>query len=163
MCIRDSRITLTAMHGVGAALTTRVLAEAGFPDVRLVAEQAEPDPDFSTVPFPNPEEPGALDLAMERAREEGSDVIIAVDPDADRCAVAVPDPGSARGWRQLTGDETGSLLGDYLAERAPQGAVLANSIVSSRLLERIAGAHGLDYSPALTGFCLLYTSPSPRD
>ncbi|ERH28083.1 phospho-sugar mutase [Schaalia sp. HMT-877] len=146
------RITLTAMHGVGAALTTRVLAEAGFSDVRLVAEQAEPDPDFSTVPFPNPEEPGALDLAMERASEEGSDVIIAVDPDADRCAVAVPDPGSARGWRQLTGDETGSLLGDYLAGRAPRGAVLANSIVSSRMLERIAAAHGLDYSPALTGF-----------
>lgn len=155
----DLKITLTAMHGVGGALTERVLKEAGFTQVSLVAEQAAPDPDFPTVSFPNPEEPGALDLAMAHAREHGSDLIIAVDPDADRCALAIPDEESASGWRQLTGDETGSILGEFLAERAPKGGVFANSIVSSRQLERIAVAHGLDYRHTLTGFKWIARTP----
>lgn len=155
----DLKITLTAMHGVGGALTERVLKEAGFTQVSLVAEQAAPDPDFPTVSFPNPEEPGALDLAMAHAREHGSDLIIAVDPDADRCALAIPDEESASGWRQLAGDETGSILGEFLAERAPKGGVFANSIVSSRQLERIAAAHGLDYRHTLTGFKWIARTP----
>lgn len=145
-------ITLTAMHGVGAALTQQVLNEAGFTNVSLVAQQADPDPDFPTVSFPNPEEPGALDLAIAHAREHESDLIIAVDPDADRCALAVPDETSSTGWRQLSGDETGSLLGEFLAAKAPEDAVYANSIVSSRLLGKIAQGHGLRYQHTLTGF-----------
>lgn len=148
----DLAITLTAMHGVGAALTQQVLNEAGFTNVSLVAEQVEPDPDFPTVSFPNPEEPGALDLAIAHARAHASDLIIAVDPDADRCALAVPDEASSNGWRQLSGDETGSLLGEFLAGSAPEDAVFANSIVSSRLLGKIAQGHGLKYQHTLTGF-----------
>ena len=140
------------MHGVGAALTKKVLEEAGFTNVTLVAEQADPDPDFPTVSFPNPEEPGALDLAIAHAAVHGSDLIIAVDPDADRCALAVPDSESATGWRQLSGDEIGSLLGEFRAQSAPSDAVFANSIVSSRLLGRIAEGHGLKYQHTLTGF-----------
>lgn len=148
----DLGITLTGMHGVGAALTKKVLEEAGFTNVTLVAEQADPDPDFPTVSFPNPEEPGALDLAIAHAAAHGSDLIIAVDPDADRCALAVPDSESATGWRQLSGDEIGSLLGEFRAQSAPSDAVFANSIVSSRLLGKIAEGHGLKYQHTLTGF-----------
>lgn len=148
----DLGITLTGMHGVGAALTKKVLEEAGFTNVTLVAEQADPDPDFPTVSFPNPEEPGALDLAIANAAEHGSDLIIAVDPDADRCALAVPDSESATGWRQLSGDEIGSLLGEFRAQSAPSDAVFANSIVSSRLLGKIAEGRGLKYQHTLTGF-----------
>ncbi len=155
----DLKITLTAMHGVGAALTKRVLEAAGFGQVELVAEQAEPDPDFPTVSFPNPEEKGALDLAMAHARKQGADLIIAVDPDADRCAIAIPDASAESGWRQLSGDETGSILGEYATQRAPKGAVLANSIVSSRLLEKIAHAHGLEYRHTLTGFKWIARTP----
>lgn len=156
------KITLTAMHGVGGALTKRVLSEAGFTQVQLVAQQAEPDPDFPTVSFPNPEEPGALDLAMEEAQRNASDLIIAVDPDADRCALAIPDPGAEKGWRQLSGDEIGSLLGEYIAQSAPAGSVFANSIVSSRLLERIANEHGLGYQHTLTGFKWIARTPGIR-
>lgn len=154
----DLRIVLTAMHGVGAAITSRVLAEAGFTNVALVAAQADPDPDFPTVPFPNPEEAGALDMAMEQAREQGADLIIAVDPDADRCALAVPDPSSETGWSPLSGDQTGSLLGEFLAARGLTGS-LANSIVSSRLLSRIARAHGLEHHTTLTGFKWIARAP----
>ena len=154
----DLRIVLTAMHGVGAAITSRVLAEAGFSNVSLVAAQADPDPDFPTVPFPNPEEAGALDMAMEQAREQGADLIIAVDPDADRCALAVPDPSSETGWSPLSGDQTGSLLGEFLAARGLTGS-LANSIVSSRLLSRIARAHGLEHHTTLTGFKWIARAP----
>ena len=154
----DLRIVLTAMHGVGAAITSRVLAEAGFSNVSLVAAQADPDPDFPTVPFPNPEEAGALDMAIEQAREEGADLIIAVDPDADRCALAVPDPASETGWSPLSGDQTGSLLGEFLAARGLTGS-LANSIVSSRLLSRIARAHGLEHHTTLTGFKWIARAP----
>ncbi len=144
------RIVLTPMHGVGAQVATRVLAEAGFTDVTVVPEQAEPDPDFPTVPFPNPEEPGALDLALTLARETGADLVVALDPDADRCALAVVDPHTGD-WRALHGDETGSLLGADVAAGATEGT-LAASIVSSRLLSRIAEAHGLRFAPTLTGF-----------
>lgn len=156
----DLGITLTGMHGVGAALTKKVLEEAGFTNVSLVAEQADPDPDFPTVSFPNPEEPGALDLAIAHAAAHGSDLIIAVDPDADRCALAVPDNESAIGWRQLSGDEIGSLLGEFRAQSAPSDAVFANSIVSSRLLGKIAEGHGLKYQHTLTGFKWIARVPS---
>ena len=154
----DLRIVLTAMHGVGASMTARVLAEAGFANVSLVAAQAEPDPDFPTVPFPNPEEAGALDMAIEQARAEGADLIIAVDPDADRCALAVPDPGAEAGWSPLSGDQIGCLLGEFLAARGLEGS-LANSIVSSRLLTRIAEAHGLVHHTTLTGFKWIARAP----
>jgi len=154
----DLRIVLTAMHGVGASMTARVLAEAGFANVSLVAAQAEPDPDFPTVPFPNPEEAGALDMAIEQARAEGADLIIAVDPDADRCALAVPDPGAEAGWSPLSGDQIGCLLGEFLAARGLEGS-LANSIVSSRLLARIAEAHGLVHHTTLTGFKWIARAP----
>ena len=154
----DLRIVLTAMHGVGAAITSHVLSEAGFSHVSLVAAQADPDPDFPTVPFPNPEEAGALDMAIEQAREQGADLIIAVDPDADRCALAVPDPTSETGWSPLSGDQIGSLLGEFLASRGLTGS-LANSIVSSRLLARIAQAHGLEHHTTLTGFKWIARAP----
>ena len=108
-----------------------------------VAEQAEPDPDFPTVAFPNPEEPGAMDLAFATARASaGPDLVVANDPDADRCAVAVPDP-AARGWRMLRGDEVGALLADHLVgDAGAEPARFAGSIVSSSLLGRIAAARG---------------------
>src|SRR5690606_33086703 len=103
------RIVLTPLHGVGGETALEALRRAGFTDVHLVPEQAEPDPDFPTVAFPNPEEPGALDLAVDLARRVEADLIIANDPDADRCSVAVPDHDALGGWRQLTGDEVGAL------------------------------------------------------
>lgn len=148
------RIVLTAMHGVGGDLCRQALQRAGFDDVVVVPEQFEPDPDFPTVSFPNPEEPGALDLSFALAREVGADLIIANDPDADRCAAAIADPQVEGGWRQLTGDEVGALLGEQAAELAAFAGtgVLANSIVSSRLLRRIAQSHGLGHRQTLTGF-----------
>lgn len=153
----DVRIALTAMHGVGAALGSTVLTRAGF-DVSLVPEQAEPDPNFPTVAFPNPEEPGALDAAKKHATEVNADVIIAYDPDADRCAVAIPDTTAHHGWRQLTGDETGAVLGEYLASHGRTGA-MASSIVSGRLLGRIAEYHGLQHCTTLTGFKWIARTP----
>lgn len=144
------RIVVTPMHGVGGAVASRVLAEAGFTDVTLVPQQAEPDPDFPTVAFPNPEEPGALDLALALARETRADLVLALDPDADRCSVAVVDP-HAGDWRQLHGDEVGALLGADAAATAQEGT-LAASIVSSRLLSRIAASSGLGFASTLTGF-----------
>lgn len=148
------RIVLTSMHGVGGATMLEALHRRGFTDVHLVTEQHEPDPDFPTVRFPNPEEPGALDLSFELAQRVNADIILANDPDADRCSAAVPDASAPNGWRQLTGDEVGSLLGEQTAHRyeGNADAVLANSIVSSRLLARIAAAHGLTHRNTLTGF-----------
>ncbi|MCQ6269842.1 phospho-sugar mutase [Pseudarthrobacter sp. R1] len=158
---RDLRIVLTPMHGVGGETAKAVLKAAGFTDVTLVAEQAEPDPDFPTVSFPNPEEPGALDLALETAERLAADIVIANDPDADRAAVAAKDPDTGA-WRMLRGDEVGALLGAHIAARlaAADGVeggrdshgVFANSIVSSRLLARIAAAAGYAHEETLTGF-----------
>ena len=155
------RVVTTAMHGVGGPTLTRALVAAGVTDLHTVAAQSEPDPAFPTVVFPNPEEPGAMDLAFELAREVEADLIIAVDPDADRCAVAIPDAGVEGGWRRLSGDETGALLGDQsgaavaaagLASTGQDGPLLACSIVSSRHLAAIARAHGLRHRATLTGF-----------
>ncbi|WP_428952678.1 phospho-sugar mutase [Streptomyces sp. cg35] len=150
---RSARAVYTAMHGVGKDTLLAAFARAGFPEPVLVPEQAEPDPDFPTVAFPNPEEPGAMDLsfATARAQSEAPDLIIANDPDADRCAVAVPDGSSAGGWRMLRGDEVGALLAAHLVARGVSG-VLAESIVSSSLLGRIARSAGLPYEETLTGF-----------
>ncbi|MFJ8769622.1 phospho-sugar mutase [Streptomyces clavifer] len=148
---RTARTVYTAMHGVGTSVLTAAFARAGFPEPVLVAEQADPDPAFPTVAFPNPEEPGAMDLAFATARRAAPDLVIANDPDADRCAVAVPDPSAAAGWRMLRGDEVGALLAAHLVSRGVEG-VLAESIVSSSLLARIAAKAGLGYEETLTGF-----------
>ncbi|WP_411734142.1 phospho-sugar mutase [Paeniglutamicibacter sp.] len=152
------RIVLTPMHGVGGHTMAQALGSAGFSRVRLVSEQAEPDPDFPTVAFPNPEEPGALDLALALATDTDADLVIANDPDADRCAAAVRFPDT--GWRMLRGDEVGWLLGDRSAASASDGAVLANSIVSSRMLASIAAAHSLAHENTLTGFKWISRVPS---
>ncbi|WP_280346771.1 phospho-sugar mutase [Nocardia neocaledoniensis] len=143
------RIALTALHGVGGELAVRALAAAGFTDVHVVEEQFAPDPDFPTVAFPNPEEPGAADLLLALAARVDADVAIALDPDADRCAVGVPGPD---GWRMLRGDETGVLLADYVLRTAPADALVATTIVSSRLLSRLAPARSARYAETLTGF-----------
>ncbi|MFE5537380.1 phospho-sugar mutase [Streptomyces sp. NPDC056492] len=145
---RGVRTVYTAMHGVGKDVVLAAFARAGFPEPVLVAEQAEPDPAFPTVAFPNPEEPGAMDLAFAKAAEVQPDIVIANDPDADRCAVAVP---TADGWRMLRGDEVGALLAAHLVHKGATG-VFAESIVSSSLLGRIAEAAGVGYEETLTGF-----------
>ncbi|MGW4195550.1 phospho-sugar mutase [Streptomyces sp. NPDC005004] len=145
---RTARTVYTAMHGVGKDVLLAAFARAGFPEPVLVAEQAEPDPDFPTVAFPNPEEPGAMDLAFAAARASSPDLVIANDPDADRCAVAVRDGGD---WRMLRGDEVGALLAEHLVRRGARG-VFAESIVSSSLLGRIAERAGVPYEETLTGF-----------
>ncbi|MFJ3620400.1 phospho-sugar mutase [Streptomyces iakyrus] len=147
---RTARTVYTAMHGVGKDVLLAAFARAGFPAPVLVAEQADPDPEFPTVAFPNPEEPGAMDLAFATARacETAPDLIIANDPDADRCAVAVQD---GTDWRMLRGDEVGALLAAHLVRRGATGT-FAESIVSSSLLGRIAGKAGLPHVETLTGF-----------
>ncbi|MEX2969220.1 phospho-sugar mutase [Streptomyces sp. C184] len=150
---RDTRVVYTPMHGVGRDTLVAAFARAGFPAPVVVAEQAEPDPDFPTVAFPNPEEPGAMDLAFAAARAAGADIdiVIANDPDADRCAVAVPAPGTPEGWRMLRGDEVGALLAAHLVRKEASGT-FATTIVSSQLLSRIAAASALPYEETLTGF-----------
>lgn len=145
------------MHGVGGATMTRLLDEAGFANVFEVEKQAEPDPDFPTVSFPNPEEPGALDLAIKTAEKVNADLVIANDPDADRCSIAIP---TSKGWHQLTGDEIGSVLGEHIAKiGAITGGTFASSIVSSRMLKEIAGRHGINHSTTLTGFKWIARAP----
>ncbi|MFI8302328.1 phospho-sugar mutase [Streptomyces sp. NPDC085927] len=146
---RTARTVYTAMHGVGKDVLLAAFARAGFPEPVLVAEQAEPDPDFPTVAFPNPEEPGAMDLAFATAREAEPDLVIANDPDADRCAAAVKDIDGD--WRMLRGDEVGALLAAHLVRRGVTGT-FAESIVSSALLARIAEQAGLPHEETLTGF-----------
>ncbi|MBM9459407.1 phospho-sugar mutase [Nocardioides sp. zg-536] len=147
---RDLDIVYTPLHGVGSSSLQQVLETAGFSAPRLVAEQDQPDPDFPTVAFPNPEEPGAIDRAVALAEAAGADIVIANDPDADRCAAAVPDP-AVGGWRMLRGDEVGALLANHLLRTGRTG-VYATSIVSSSLLGRLAAAHGQPYAETLTGF-----------
>lgn len=147
----DVRVALTPMHGVGGDFALDALALAGIDDVHVVDAQFVPDPDFPTVAFPNPEEPGATDLLLALAAEVGADVAIALDPDADRCAVGIPD---INGWRMLTGDETGWLLGDYLLSLLtdPSSALVASTVVSSRMLATIAANYGAQHVETLTGF-----------
>ncbi len=150
---RDLRIVYTPLHGVGRDVVLAAFDRAGFTAPTVVTEQSDPDPEFRTVAFPNPEEPGAIDLALAAAVEHRADLVLANDPDADRCAVAVADPASDSGWRMLRGDEVGALLGAHLVSRDPSiSGVFAASIVSSSLLGRIAAAHGLGYAETLTGF-----------
>ncbi|HZE39320.1 MAG TPA: phospho-sugar mutase [Stackebrandtia sp.] len=149
---RDNPKTLsvvaTPMHGVGGDTFVRAMERAGFDAPALVAEQREPDPDFPTVSFPNPEEPGAMDLLVALARESRADLAIALDPDADRCAAAVEDNGR---WRALRGDELGVLLADHLIRRGRPGTY-ATTIVSSTLLKAVCRARGVAYEETLTGF-----------
>ena len=151
---RDVQIAYTAMHGVGRPIVQRVLGAAGFPPPLVVASQADPDPDFPTVPFPNPEEPGAMDQLLDLARREKAHIALANDPDADRLAVAVPDPAADGGWRALTGDEIGTLLGDWRLERDGTGRdrLVATTIVSSSLLSKLAAEYHANYAETLTGF-----------
>jgi phosphomannomutase len=157
---RHLRLVHTAMHGVATAPLVRLFERVGIELPATVASQAAPDPDFPTVRFPNPEEPGALDLAMSEARRIGADAVIAHDPDADRLAVAVREP---TGWRALTGDELGALLADHLLRRGT-GAdrLVVRSIVSSTMLDRIAEAHGVHSATTLTGFKWIVRAAADR-
>ena len=154
----ELNVVYTPMHGVAGRLMLRLLRLAGFAAPHVVAAQAEPDPDFPTVAFPNPEEPGALDLALADARRLGADLVVASDPDGDRLAVAVPEKDKdAAGWRVLTGDQLGALLGASLLDRtagqaAPQARLVASTVVSSTLLSKIAAAAHVHYAETLTGF-----------
>jgi phosphomannomutase len=136
------------MHGVGTEILIRAFAAAGFERPVSVGGQAEPDPRFPTVAFPNPEEPGALDLALALARDQDADLVIANDPDADRCAVAVPDGAE---WRMLRGDEVGVLLADAMLTRGIRGTY-ATTIVSSTMLRALCARQGVGYAETLTGF-----------
>lgn len=159
--VQEMRWVYTAMHGVGWETFSRVVKAAGYPAPRMVDAQRDPDPTFRTVSFPNPEEPGAMDLAFARAREADAEFIIANDPDADRLAVAIPDASAEGGWRRLTGNEVGLLLG-WRAARAAQGqegASLACSLVSSPGLGAVAERYGLDFHETLTGFKWISRAP----
>jgi len=145
----DLKIVYTAMHGVGTETVQRVFNHAGFATLILVDEQCTPDPEFPTVAFPNPEEPGAIDLAIKKARDFGADLVIANDPDADRCAAAVNDPKG--GWRMLRGDELGIVFGEWIARNFKHGS-FGNSIVSSSALRKIAAHYSIDFKEVLTGF-----------
>jgi len=148
---RALRIALTPLHGVGGSLAVEALRRAGFTDVHLVAGQAEPDPDFPTVAFPNPEEPGACDALLALAEEVHADIAVALDPDADRCAIGVCGDD---GWQMLRGDETGVLLGDYVmaTTTTKRDPLVASTIVSSQLLGKVAAARGVRHVQTLTGF-----------
>ncbi|WP_109474196.1 phospho-sugar mutase [Ornithinimicrobium cavernae] len=160
---RDVSIVHTALHGVGTDTVLAAFEAAGFPQPQAVLTQSAPDPEFPTVSFPNPEEPGAIDAALALAERVQPDLVIANDPDADRCAVAVPGPD---GWRMLRGDEVGVLLGQHLIDRGidPSGerTVLARSIVSSRLLGAMAEGAGLPAVETLTGFKWIGRVPGLR-
>ena len=155
------RWVYTAMHGVGWETFARIVTAAGYPRPAVVGEQLAPDATFRTVSFPNPEEPGAMDLAFARARRTNADFILANDPDADRLAVAIPDDTTPEGWRRLTGNEVGLLLGARAARAAAgtPGAALACSLVSSPGLGAIAAHHGLDFHETLTGFKWISRAP----
>ena len=157
---RDLVVVHTALHGVGSETVARAFEAAGYAAPLPVPSQAQPDPAFPTVSFPNPEEPGAMDAALDLAEQTGPDVVIANDPDADRCAVAVPGPG---GWRMLRGDEVGVLLGAHLLDRGvSEGDVYANSIVSSRMLATVCRSRGVAHEETLTGFKWISRVPGLR-
>ena len=143
------KVVYTAMHGVGLETLTKVFKSANLPDLFLVTEQVQPDPDFPTVAFPNPEESGAIDLAIKKAIEVGADLVIANDPDADRCAAAVKNVDGK--WRMLTGDELGTIFGEWIARNHREGS-FGNSIVSSSVLGKIAAHYSIDFQEVLTGF-----------
>jgi len=145
----DLKVVYTAMHGVGTETAQRVFNHAGFATLLLVDEQCAPNPDFPTVAFPNPEEPGAIDLALTKARDFGAELVIANDPDADRCAAAINDPQV--GWRMLRGDEIGAIFGEWIARTKPTGT-FSNSIVSSSVLRKISAHYGINFVEVLTGF-----------
>ncbi|MFC4082519.1 phospho-sugar mutase [Amycolatopsis samaneae] len=151
---RDVRIAATALHGVGAETLRAAFARAGFTDVHLVAEQSTPDPDFPTVAFPNPEEPGATDLLLALASTVDADLAVALDPDADRCALGVREHDGT--WRMLRGDETGVLLGAHVLSTVDLSVtpdpLVATTIVSSSMLGEVAKARGARYAETLTGF-----------
>jgi phosphomannomutase len=153
----------TAMHGVGWETLRSILTAAGYPQPTVVAEQIEPDGAFPTVAFPNPEEPGAMDLSFETARRAGAELVLANDPDADRLAVAIPDADAEGGWRRLSGNEVGLLLGWRAAriasEAGVEGATLACSLVSSPGLQAIAEHYGLGFTATLTGFKWISRAP----
>lgn len=160
----DLRFVYTALHGVGREVAERVFAAAGFAPPVVVAAQADPDPDFPTVAFPNPEEPGAMDLAFETATAAGADLVIANDPDADRVAIGIPD--GAGGWRRVSGNEVGWLLGWRAARTlaaaagaTPLTGTLACSLVSSPALGEIARSYRLDFVETLTGFKWISRAP----
>ncbi|CAN5200652.1 phospho-sugar mutase [soil metagenome] len=150
---RDLRIVYTALHGVAGAICVSVLEQAGFADVHPVPEQHQPDPDFPTVAFPNPEEPGAMDLATALAVAVDADLVLANDPDGDRIAVGVPD---GDGWRLLSGDEIGVVLAEDVLARgaltAGRRPWVGTTVVSSTLLSKVAAHHGAGYAETLTGF-----------
>ena len=146
---RELAVAYTPLHGVGGSVLIAAFERAGFAEPAVVAEQAEPDPEFRTVPFPNPEEPGAMDRLLALAARTGADLAIANDPDADRCAVAIPGVGGA--WRMLHGDELGVLLADHLIRQGVAGTY-ATTIVSSQLLGALCRARGVRYGETLTGF-----------
>ncbi|MBG0820832.1 phospho-sugar mutase [Planomonospora sp. ID91781] len=148
---RELKVVYTPLHGVGGVTLTSAFLAAGFASPVTVEAQADPDPDFPTVAFPNPEEPGAMDLALELAGRVGADLVLANDPDADRCAVGVPLPQG--GHRMLTGDEVGALLGEHVIRHTSgDDRLVATTIVSSSLLGKIAAEHGVGYEETLTGF-----------
>jgi phosphomannomutase len=165
---RELSVIHTALHGVGSAVLVAAFARAGFSAPIVVPSQSEPDPEFPTVVFPNPEEPGAIDAALALAALEHADLVLANDPDADRCAAAVPDPAAATpdnpsGWRMLRGDEVGSLLGAHILTRGVRADdVFANSIVSSRLLAAMAAGAGIRHEETLTGFKWISRVPGLR-
>ena len=151
------RVVYTPLHGVAAGLALRAIERAGFRPPLVVAAQAEPDPGFPTLAFPNPEEPGTLDLALAQAARDGADLVLANDPDGDRLAVAVPDPATPGAWRVLSGDQAGALIGSYLLETTagdprPERRLVVTTVVSSTLLAKIAAAAGASYAQTLTGF-----------
>jgi phosphomannomutase len=150
-------IVYTPLHGVGQAMASRAFAAAGFTAVSSVPEQTRPDPAFPTVRFPNPEEPGALDLALAQARREGAELVLANDPDADRLAVAVKDGAGA--FVQLTGNQVGVLLGHYVMTQDPRRdpRAVITTIVSSPMLGEMAHELGVQYEETLTGFKWLAT------
>jgi len=151
-------VVTTALHGVGHRWIQMALGRRGHTGLHPVCEQAQPDGEFPTVDFPNPEEAGALDLAMELGRQVGAELILANDPDTDRLCVAVEDSSTEQGFTQLTGNELGVLLADWLlGERArrgelPDGALVLTTVVSTTMLERLAQEHGARYAETLTGF-----------